>query len=83
MFCCWFFLRGCFQPVKDVSLNLSQAYQVRSTVKLLNKFGHPKKCCNYPKTGTVSFYYRVMGPKDADGMANSGDPYQTAPLGDV
>ena len=28
-------------------------------------------CCNYPKIGTVSFYYRVMGPVDADGMANS------------
>ena len=27
------------------------------------------------------FYYRVIGPKDADGMANSVDPDQTAPLG--
>ena len=36
-----------------------------------------KKCCNYPKIGTVLFYYRVMSPKDADGMANSVDPDQT------
>ena len=28
-------------------------------------------------------YYRVMSPKDADGMANSVDPDQTAPLGAV
>ena len=28
-----------------------------------------KNCCNYPKIGTISFYYRVIGPKDADGMA--------------
>ena len=27
-------------------------------------------CCNYLKIGTLSFYYRVMGPKDADRMAN-------------
>ena len=26
-------------------------------------------------------YYRVMSPNDADGMANSVDPDQTAPLG--
>ena len=30
----------------------------------------------YPEIGTVSFYDRVMGPKDADGMANSVDPDQ-------
>ena len=40
-----------------------------------------KKCCKYPKIGTVSFYYRVIGPKDADEIANSVDPGQTAPLG--
>ena len=33
-----------------------------------------------PKIETVSFYYRVMGPKDAGRMANSVDPDQTAPL---
>ena len=27
------------------------------------------------------FYHRVMPPKDADRMANSVDPDQTAPLG--
>ena len=32
----------------------------------------------------LSFYYhRVMSPHDADGMANSVDPDQTAPLGAV
>ena len=29
----------------------------------------------------LSFYYRVMGRKDAHGIANSVDPDQTAPLG--
>ena len=28
-------------------------------------------------------YHRVLSPNDADGMANSADPDQTAPLGAV
>ena len=28
-------------------------------------------------------YHRAMSPNDADGMANSVDPDQTAPLGAV
>ena len=36
-----------------------------------------KNCCAYPKIGTLSLYYRVIGPKDADRMANSVDPDQT------
>ena len=28
-------------------------------------------------------YHRVMSPNDADGMANSADPDQTAPRGAV
>ena len=43
----------------------------------------PKNCCNYLKIGTVSFYYRVMCPKDADRTANSEDPDLTVPLGAV
>ena len=37
-----------------------------------------KICCNHPKIQTRLFYRRVMHPKDADGMANSEDPDQTA-----
>ena len=37
-------------------------------------------CCNYSKIWTIWLYHRVMGPNDADGMANSVDPDQTAPL---
>ena len=39
-----------------------------------------KICCNYPKSWTVWFHDRVICSKDADGMANSVDPDQTAPL---
>ena len=40
-----------------------------------------KFCCNNSKTWTMWLYHRVMSPNDADGMANSVDPDQTAPLG--
>ena len=36
-------------------------------------------CCNHSKIWTMWLYHRVMSPKDADGMANSEDPDQTAP----
>ena len=34
---------------------------------------------NHSKIWTMWLYNRVMHPKDADGMANSVDPDQTAP----
>ena len=40
-------------------------------------------CCNHSKIWTMWLYHRVMSPKDADGMANSVDPDQTAPVGAV
>ena len=38
---------------------------------------------NCSKLGTLWSYNVGMCPKDADGMANSVDPDQTAPLGAV
>ena len=40
-------------------------------------------CCNHSKIWTRWLYHRVRSPNDAYGMANSGDPDQTAPLGAV
>ena len=37
-----------------------------------------KICCNHSKILTLWLYHRVMSPNDADGMANSVDPDQTA-----
>ena len=42
-----------------------------------------KFCCNLPKIGTRWLYRRVLHPKEADNIANSVDPDQTAPLGAV
>ena len=40
-------------------------------------------CCNHSKIWTIWLYHRVLSPNDADRMANSVDPDQTAPLGAV
>ena len=48
------------------------------------KYSDPKNiCCYHSKIWTMRLYHRVMSPNDADGMANSVDPDQTAPLGAV
>ena len=48
------------------------------------KFSDTQKiCCNHSKVWTMWLYHRVMSPNDADRMANSVDPDQTAPLGAV
>ena len=40
-------------------------------------------CCNPSKVWTMWLYHRLMSPNVADGMANSVNPDQTAPLGAV
>ena len=40
-------------------------------------------CCNHPEMLTMRLYHRLMLLRDADGIANSVDPDQTAPLGAV
>ena len=42
-----------------------------------------KNCCYHSKILTMWLYHGVTSPNDADGMANSVDPDQTAPLGAV
>ena len=42
-----------------------------------------KMCCSHPKIWTRWLCRKIMSPKDADGLANSEDPDQTAPLGAV
>ena len=48
------------------------------------KFSDVRKlCCNLPKTQTKRPNLRVFRQKDANGIANSEDPDQTAPPGAV
>ena len=71
-----------FKPVLSI-----KHYQNHHGFKSYRKF--PKYsdtqtiCCNHSKIWTMWLYHRVMSPNDADGMANSVDPVQTAPLGAV
>ena len=53
------------------------------TEMILNIRTPKKMCCNHSKVWTMWVYHRAMSPNDADGMANSVDPDQTAPLGAV
>ena len=48
------------------------------------KFSDARKlCCNLPKSQTKRPNLRVFCQKHANGIANSEDPDQTAPLGSV
>ena len=48
------------------------------------KFSDAKNlCCNLPKIQTKRPNLKVFRKKNADGIANSEDPDQTAPLGAV
>ena len=48
------------------------------TVKFLNIRTTEKNCCNPHKSRTKWLFHIVMRPKDAQGIANSVDPDQTA-----
>ena len=53
------------------------------SVEMFTMYRKSPKNSDIRKIRTVSFYYGIMGPKDADGLANSVDPDQTAPLGAI
>ena len=60
------------------------AWQKKPEYRKFPKYSDTQKiCCNHSKIWTLWLYYSVMSPNDADGMANSVDPDQTAPLGAV
>ena len=50
---------------------------------MILSFRTPKKFVVITQVWTMWLYHRVTSPNDADGMANSVDPDQTAPLGAV
>ena len=47
------------------------------------KFLDTRNCCNLPKIQTKRQNFRIFRQTDANGIANSEDPDQTAPLGAV
>ena len=71
--------------VWDLSINGSQCISVEQIrrvfgdnyCKFLKYSDTQKICCNHSIIWTMWLYHRVMSTNDADGMANSVDPYQT------
>ena len=59
---------------------LSTKFTFRKVPKFLDA---RKFSCNLPKIQTKRPNLRILCQKDANGIANSGDPDQTAPLGAV
>ena len=68
---------GGLQPVKTQT----GLFSCRDYCKTLKTSDTQTDCCNHPKIVTMCFYHRITCQEDADGMANSVDPDQTAPLG--
>ena len=65
-----------------IRFNLNISYQL--IYRKFPKYSDtPKIGCNHSKIWIMWLYYRVTSPNDADGMTNSVDPDQTAPLGAV
>ena len=63
---------------------LKAVYNGKRIYRKVSKFWDAKKlCCNLPKIETKQPNLRVFHQKDANGIANSEDPDQTAPLGAV
>ena len=74
---------GNFESMEGFLLQNKRHRRVAVYRKVPRYLDTQKICCNHSKVWTMSLYHRVMSPNDADGMANSVDPEQTAPLGAV
>ena len=65
-------------------IHMKLHFRFQKTYRKFPKYSDTQNiCCNHFKILTMWLYHRVMSPNDADGMANSVDPDQTAPLGAV
>ena len=72
-------LENKLQPERD-SMYMISTFVYRKFPKYSDT---QKICCDHSKMWTMWLYHRVMSPNDAEGVANSVDPDQTAPLGAV
>ena len=79
--------RTCFPYNEDILREKQVFYHFWKLLNSYRKFHNysdtPKHCCNHSKIWTMWLYHRVISSNDADGMANSVDRDQTAPLGAV
>ena len=69
---------------RKTNLSASLKSSLRSSISWFPKFSDARKLsCNLPKLQTKRQKLRVFYQNDADVIANSEDPDQTAPLGAV
>ena len=71
------------QPVLESMLRYGLASPAQYMYRKGPKFSDARICCNLPKIQTKRPNLRIFHQKDANGIANSEDPDQTAPLGAV
>ena len=66
------------------SYSITATYLPFSSYRKVPTFSEARKlCCNLPTIQTKSLNLRVFRQKDANGIANSEDRDQTAPLGSL
>ena len=74
--------KGAVNPASSMQSYQQIVVQIFDTVKVQN-FRMPENCRNLPKNQTKRPTLKVFHLKDANGIANSEDHDQTAPLGAV
>ena len=83
----FFSLHFCLSMIwmfKQINSYLRKYFNKTDTYRNDPKFSDTQNICsNHSKVWTMWLYHTLMNPNDADGMANSVDPDQTAPLGAV
>ena len=79
-----FWLLACWLLVIRTEQNWEHRFNFYQVYRKFPKYSDTQKfCSNHSKIWTMWLYHREICPNDADGMANSVDPDQTAPLGAV
>ena len=68
---------------KSLNFDLFQCTHYKSYRKVPKFWDARKLCCNLPKIQTKRSKLRVFCQNGANGIANSEDPDQTAPLEEV
>ena len=80
---CWWRNLSDLGPRSKNDLDLWYMYISMYSFTIYRKFPKysdtQKVCCNHSKIWTMLLYHGVMNRNNADGMANSVDPDQTAP----
>ena len=74
-------LSNCYKIPKFLDTRKSAIITLNVEYHKVSKFSDTRNfCCNLPKIQTQRQNFRIFSQKDTNGIANSEDPDQTAPL---